>query len=63
MPALKVPAPKIPVPKMPAPKDSDSSQDLSALAYSLWMERGCPEGSPDEDWYRAEALLAESQRK
>jgi hypothetical protein len=22
-------------------------------AYELWVERGCPEGSPDHDWYTA----------
>lgn len=27
--------------------------DIAARAYSLWEERGCPEGSSDEDWYRA----------
>jgi hypothetical protein len=27
--------------------------DIAALAYDLWQARGCPEGSPDEDWYRA----------
>jgi hypothetical protein len=27
---------------------------IAALAYLLWQERGCPEGSPDEDWLRAE---------
>jgi Protein of unknown function (DUF2934) len=27
-------------------------------AYELWLERGCPEGSPDDDWYRAEQEFA-----
>jgi hypothetical protein len=27
--------------------------EISALAYSLWQGRGCPEGSPDEDWFHA----------
>jgi len=27
---------------------------ISKRAYELWLERGCPEGSPEEDWYRAE---------
>jgi hypothetical protein len=26
-------------------------------AYSCWQERGCPVGSPDEDWLRAERGL------
>jgi hypothetical protein len=44
------------------PKDklgerSVSSEDYEAialLAYSYWQARGCPIGSPEEDWYRAE---------
>ena len=31
--------------------------DIAVLAYHLWMERGCPIGSPDDDWFRAEAEL------
>ena len=27
--------------------------DIAARAYELWRERGCPEGSPEEDWYQA----------
>lgn len=32
-------------------------EKTAALAYQLWNERGCPIGSPDEDWLRAEAKL------
>lgn len=28
-------------------------QDIAALAYVLWQARGCPGGSPEEDWFRA----------
>lgn len=28
-------------------------QDIAALAYKLWQARRRPEGSPDEDWFRA----------
>jgi hypothetical protein len=36
-------------------------EQISLLAYALWQQRGCPEGSPDEDWFRAEQeLLARS---
>jgi hypothetical protein len=31
--------------------------EIALLAYSYWEERGRPEGSPEEDWYRAEAEL------
>ena len=30
---------------------------VARLAYQLWLQRGSPDGSPDEDWYRAESLL------
>jgi hypothetical protein len=32
-------------------------QEIEALAYRLWMERGCPIGSDQEDWFRAESIL------
>lgn len=25
-----------------------------AREYEYWFARGCPEGSPEEDWFRAE---------
>jgi len=31
---------------------------IARLAYSYWQDRGHPEGSPEEDWLRAEAELA-----
>ena len=27
--------------------------EISALAHQLWQARGCPLGSPQEDWFRA----------
>lgn len=36
-----------------------SHEDISVLAYSFWLERGQPDGSPEEDWLRAERELAE----
>lgn len=39
---------------------SDAIIDSGAIgkrAYELWLERGCPEGSPEEDWYSAEKEL------
>ena len=30
---------------------------IGRLAYFYWEERGCPNGSADEDWFRAEADL------
>lgn len=28
-------------------------QEIAALAYEHWQARNCPEGSPEEDWFRA----------
>jgi hypothetical protein len=36
-------------------------EDIASLAYGLWQERGCPEGSSEEDWLRAEELLSRLQ--
>ena len=41
---------------------SDQHQKIEQLAYRLWLERGCPMGSDQEDWFRAENMLnAQSQ--
>jgi hypothetical protein len=34
---------------------------ITALAYFLWQQRGCPEGSPDEDWFQAQQHIRESR--
>jgi hypothetical protein len=34
-----------------------NQQDIAALAYRLWQARCCPEGSPEEDWFRAAEQL------
>ena len=31
--------------------------EIASLAYELWQARGCPYGSPEEDWLRAESEL------
>lgn len=28
-------------------------EEIAAVAYSRWQARGCPEGSPEEDWFHA----------
>lgn len=38
-------------------------KQIALLAYALWQERGCPEGSPDVDWFRAEQEFATRRRK
>jgi hypothetical protein len=34
-----------------------TGDNIPALARALWKARGCPEGSPEEDWFRAERAL------
>src|SRR6185369_15339137 len=40
----------------PKPKSSTTPEpeQIASLAYVLWQQRGCPEGSPEADWLRAE---------
>ena len=37
--------------------DPANHDDLALLAYMLWQERGCPFGSDQADWFRAENQL------
>jgi hypothetical protein len=30
------------------------SEQIAALAYALWQEQGCPDGTSEGDWLRAE---------
>ena len=40
-------------------RTSESEEDQARiLAYYLWELRGCPIGSPEEDWSLAEQLLS-----
>ena len=34
-----------------------TSEAIAALAFELWQARGCPEGSPETDWFQAERDL------
>lgn len=36
--------------------------DIEALAYKLWVVRGCPGDSADEDWFLAAKRLREAQQ-
>jgi hypothetical protein len=39
-----------------------SKEEIAALAHALWTARGCPDGSPNADWFRAEELLRSKDR-
>jgi hypothetical protein len=50
--------------KAPAKKETPvaviaepSREDIARLAEKFWAERGWPEGSPEQDWLRAEHEL------
>jgi hypothetical protein len=34
-------------------------QTIEKLAYALWKDRGCPEGTAETDWLEAEQKLTE----
>jgi hypothetical protein len=40
-----------------APALEPANEAIASLAYQLWLERGRPEGSPEQDWFRAQDLL------
>jgi hypothetical protein len=39
------------------PASAPSEDQIATVARALWKARGCPEGLPDEDWFRAEREL------
>lgn len=41
----------------PLVSDGPAVEQIKARAYELWCERGCPDGSADEDWHQAEREL------
>jgi len=51
------------VPERPAeaPETRSLSEEIAELAYFLWQDRGCPYGSPEEDWFKAEEKLKREQ--
>ena len=36
-------------------------ESVEAMAYQLWLQRGCPIGSDQEDWYRAETDIKDKK--
>ena len=40
-----------------AATDSPTESEIAIVAYQLWLDNGCPVGSHQEDWLRAEATL------
>jgi Protein of unknown function (DUF2934) len=44
-----------------ATDESFDPRRAALLAHEFWRARGCPEGSPDEDWFLAEEQLRHHQ--
>ena len=47
----------LPGPLEPCVNTAADENEIAALAYRLWQDRGCPKGSAEEDWYLAEREL------
>jgi hypothetical protein len=43
--------------KKQASPPAPSREEIARLAEKYWAERGWPEGSPEQDWLRAEQEL------
>jgi Protein of unknown function (DUF2934) len=41
-------------PPVSTPRPRPDHAEIASLAFALWHQRGCPDGSPEEDWFRAE---------
>jgi hypothetical protein len=39
---------------------SPTEIEIATVAYHLWLDNGCPVGSDQEDWFRAEAMLKDA---
>ena len=44
-------------------EQSPTHEQVVSLAHALWEQRGCPEGSSEEDWFGAENELKMSGAK
>jgi hypothetical protein len=53
-PAKKVISAATPDTVSPSESSTPGFQDIATLAYHHWQARGCPDGSPEVDWDRAE---------
>jgi len=44
-----------------ASETNPAHQDIAVLAYVLWQQRGCLEGTAEQDWLDAEQQLKSLQ--
>ncbi len=52
---------QIPTVQLDAESDLRNDDEIAARAYRCWHERGCPHGSPEDDWHRAEREIREER--
>jgi hypothetical protein len=54
------------VPDSPTGNDHNTPtmvrDEIAQLAFELWQRRGCPVGSPEEDWVQAETTIRQSHQ-
>jgi hypothetical protein len=51
-------------PEVPPPDGGDPEpEEIARLAYQYWQQRGCPTGTPEEDWFRAEQEIKLRQQE
>jgi DUF2934 family protein len=50
------------VPASAMDRELVNADEIAIRAYELWQERGCPIGSPEIDWLRAEDDLRNRAR-
>jgi hypothetical protein len=43
--------------------ETSMQEDVAKLAYAIWEQRGCSQGSADEDWLEAERNFRESTER
>jgi hypothetical protein len=41
---------------------SIDKEEIQRRAYARWLERGCPDGSAEVDWFLAEEEMLNAQR-
>jgi Protein of unknown function (DUF2934) len=42
------------------PSDVLAQSSIAQLAYALWQQEGCPDGSAEKDWLEAEQKLRDA---
>jgi hypothetical protein len=43
--------------------ESQQHEVTRLAAFLLWKQRGCPIGTPEEDWFRAEEQMREQSER